>query len=258
MTGTNPTRGRPAASGTSTLRLFVVLLAVFGMPLSAQTRTLHLVVIDSLGTPIREAEARVNNQFARTDSLGRASLVEVDQTASVTVRKLGYAPRSIDLAGVTAADPLRVVLVELLVEVDGMVISALRHPFVEGFDRRRRQGIGAFITPRQVEERRASVSSDLFRQLPMVQLVRLPGGGTGLRFPTILSIRRSSEDCVPMLWLDGQRAPGLEIDEIRAGDILAIEIYRGASTVPADFATGGRTQCGAIVIWTKRYLGRRK
>jgi hypothetical protein len=172
------------------------------------------------------------------------------------VRRLGFIPFSLIFDEGTFPDTMRVVLPELIVEVDGMKISALLHPFVEGFDRRRRQGAGAFITPRQVEDRRPSVASDLFRQQPMVRLVKLQGGATGLRFPGILSIRRSAEDCVPMLWLDGQRAPGLEIDDIRAGDILAVEIYRGASVVPSEFATGGRTQCGAIVFWTKRYFGK--
>jgi hypothetical protein len=44
----------------------------------------------------------------------------------------------------------------------------------------------------------------------------------------------------------------MEIDEIGANDIFAVEIYRGASTVPTEFITNGRTQCGVIVVWTKR------
>ena len=44
----------------------------------------------------------------------------------------------------------------------------------------------------------------------------------------------------------------MEVDEIRAQDIHGIEIYRGAATVPAQFAKSGLTQCGAIVVWTKR------
>ena len=63
---------------------------------------------------------------------------------------------------------------------------------------------------------------------------------------------RFGELCQPMIWLDGQRAAGLEIDDLRSGDIQAIEMYRGASTTPPQFATAGVTQCGAVVVWTRR------
>jgi hypothetical protein len=58
--------------------------------------------------------------------------------------------------------------------------------------------------------------------------------------------------CQPMVWLDGQRAPGVEIDDLRKDDIQAIELYRGASVTPPQFATSGVTQCGAVVVWTRR------
>ena len=54
------------------------------------------------------------------------------------------------------------------------------------------------------------------------------------------------------IWVDGQAAMGMEIDEIRAQDIHGIEIYRGASTLPVQFAKAGLGQCGAIVVWTRR------
>jgi hypothetical protein len=54
------------------------------------------------------------------------------------------------------------------------------------------------------------------------------------------------------MWVDGTPAPGLEVDEIRAQDIHGIEVYRGAATVPVQFAKAGLTQCGVIVVWTKR------
>ena len=238
------------------MRLTAVLIICAAALSGAQRGTLRVRVVDSAGLHVSAADARVLSlgRSTRADGEGRATLSDLpDGKFELTVRKVGYHPAVVPftmLAGAT--DSIRVVMAEVIVELDGVRISAARHPFIQSFDRRRAQGLGTFITPGEIEGRRASVASDIFRQVPVVRLVHTPTG-FGIRFPTILSMRRSAEDCVPMIWVDGQRAPGLEIDEIRSGDIAAIEIYRGASTVPMDFATGGRTQCGAVVIWTKRY-----
>jgi hypothetical protein len=79
--------------------------------------------------------------------------------------------------------------------------------------------------------------------------------GIGVRFMSNIGMAgsaRSGGVCQPTIWVDGQAAPGMEIDEIRAQDIHGIEIYRGASTTPAQFAKYGTAQCGTIVVWTKR------
>ena len=57
--------------------------------------------------------------------------------------------------------------------------------------------------------------------------------------------------CIPLIWLDGQRSPGMEIDEISLGDIEGIELYTGTSTTPPQFWVGTSNHCGTIVIWTR-------
>jgi len=237
-------------------RMTLALTVAAASALGAQRGTLQVTIVDSAGLFISTADARVAplGRPVRIDGTGRGALYDLpDGRFERLVRKVGYHPRTVPFTiGAGAPDSLRVVLAEVIIELDGVRISAARHPFIQSFDRRRAQGIGTFITPREIEMRGASIASDIFRQVPVVRLVHTPSG-FGIRFPTILSIRRSNEDCVPMIWVDGQRAPGLEIDEIGSRDITAVEIYRGASTVPAEFATGGKTQCGAVVVWTKRY-----
>lgn len=238
------------------MRISAILIVCAATLSGAQGGTLRVTIVDSAGLYVSTADARIPSlgRSIRIDGQGIGTLSDLpDGKFELAVRKVGYHPITVPFtirAGAT--DSVRVVLAEVIIELDGVRISAARHPFIQSFDRRRAQGFGTFITPGEIEVRRASVASDIFRQVPVVRLVHTPSG-FGIRFPTILSIRRSSEDCVPMIWVDGQRAPGLEIDEIRSGDIAAIEIYRGASTVPVEFATGGKTQCGAVVIWTKRY-----
>jgi hypothetical protein len=41
---------------------------------------------------------------------------------------------------------------------------------------------------------------------------------------------------------------GMNIDEITASDLLAIELYSGATQMPAQWASNS---CGLIIVWTK-------
>ena len=56
------------------------------------------------------------------------------------------------------------------------------------------------------------------------------------------------------LYGEDPRAPEPELDDVvRPDDIEAIEVYRSASQVPAEFGGNSMfTRCGVIVIWTRR------
>jgi hypothetical protein len=42
------------------------------------------------------------------------------------------------------------------------------------------------------------------------------------------------------------------VDEIRPEDIMGIEIYQGAATMPAEFSSVQHdAPCGLVMIWTK-------
>jgi hypothetical protein len=41
---------------------------------------------------------------------------------------------------------------------------------------------------------------------------------------------------------------GMAFDDITAMDLMAIEVYKGATQMPAQWATGS---CGLLVVWTK-------
>lgn len=43
----------------------------------------------------------------------------------------------------------------------------------------------------------------------------------------------------------------MDFTQFVAMDIEAVEIYRGAGSVPGEFG-GGDAACGAVVIWTRR------
>ena len=68
------------------------------------------------------------------------------------------------------------------------------------------------------------VTSDVLREMPGIRLVRTRTG-RGIRFASASSRRG---DCLPMIWIDGQRAEGLEVDDIPLSDIEGIELYNAA------------------------------
>ena len=109
------------------------------------------------------------------------------------------------------------------------------------------RGEGHYITREEIESRNTSRLTDVVRNVPGIRIMRTRGGN-GVRFVSAASMRLN---CAPMIWLDGQRAPGMELDEITASDIEGIELYSGPSQTPLRFSQNQQSTCGTIVIWTR-------
>lgn len=62
-------------------------------------------------------------------------------------------------------------------------------------------------------------------------------------------------DCAPSYYVDGIRQMGLDggIDRyFTPGQVEMVEVYRGVSQLPGEFADNQARRCGAIAIWTCR------
>ena len=152
-----------------------------------------------------------------------------------------------------------------------------------GFYERQRSDFGHFISREQIEARAPKRITDLLAGLPGVRLV--PGasglGRTGIALRGSLLSHGGS--CHPRVFVDGimvirgdarrrgldvfglpeqateAALPGVERPEIALDDVVqpedvqAVEVYRSAAQVPVRFGgTSTSTQCGVIVIWTRR------
>jgi hypothetical protein len=54
------------------------------------------------------------------------------------------------------------------------------------------------------------------------------------------------------MWVDGQRARGMEIDDLPANTVEGIELYDSFALVPFQFShTANSVPCGTIVVWTR-------
>jgi Carboxypeptidase regulatory-like domain/TonB-dependent Receptor Plug Domain len=233
----------------------LIALAISGAQLvGAQEVTLRGVVMDSSHAPVPMVAVAVVavHQVTRTDSLGRFTLTKLPAgEVQISIRRIGFEPATLKrILPASGIDSMRVMLVELPQALDAMSVAE-RHLRlgVEEFYYRRAQGIaGVFFTKDEIRAQRASTPSDLMRTTAGVRFVRVPSG-KGIRFASAGGMRRG--DCQPVVWIDGQAAPGMELDDIPLNDIEGIELYRGVSTTPGQFWRSGASQCGAIVIWSR-------
>ena len=208
------------------------------------------------GKTIEGAMIEISGQSARTDSLGvfRIRATRRD-TLTITVKRLGFAPVSgLLTAPELVGDTLLVLMDANAQMLENVVVKApdLRSALGYGsFEERRAQGLGVFITRDQIERRNSTRLSDVMRMQRGVHLVRLRNGVYGIRFTAFEGRTRG---CAPEVWIDGQRARGMEIDDIPASTVEAVELYRSSATTPfqftvADGATSAR--CGTIVVWSR-------
>ncbi|MEX1183198.1 MAG: hypothetical protein WEF86_08165 [Gemmatimonadota bacterium] len=72
---------------------------------------------------------------------------------------------------------------------------------------------------------------------------------TSSRAPALAGIVSAMDDGAQLPTAETTPLLGMSIDDlVRPLDLEAIEVYRGPSEMPAEFARG---TCGAIVLWTR-------
>lgn len=125
------------------------------------------------------------------------------------------------------------------------------------FLERKAQGNGFFMTRAQIESHVTTRIQSLFSNIPGIK-VRQSGTAWTIQSQrcgasTIKSSRvpgdQDNEHLGPLVYIDGHKIGGTsDLDLLRSGDIEAIEVYQGASQVPAE--ARGRA-CFAIFLWTR-------
>ena len=209
-------------------------------------------VTNSAGAPVPNARVGLMGHDASTVTRanGEFTLDSLPAgTQSLIVRQLGYAPTEVpvELSGLT---PRRVTVKmgAYVPELTAVEVVSRRDQGLDqvGFLGRKRMSAGGhFITPEQIEARKASRFTDLLTSVPTIRV----SGNMG---QTMLTATRGGGGCVNLV-VDGSRwqqlGPG-EIDSfLQATEISAIEVYAG-SQVPIEFTSVG-SDCSVVVVWTK-------
>ncbi|MET0399810.1 MAG: carboxypeptidase-like regulatory domain-containing protein [Longimicrobiaceae bacterium] len=139
-----------------------------------------------------------------------------------------------------------------------------------GFYRRRDTGMGTFLTREDIDRTRALRTSEIFRRVRGVRVV--PAGNHTYRLQTVryglsLSVRGSAAGVTPsdmrtaaggggsivcemLVYLDGVLVQLTSIDDVLMNSLEAIEVYRGAGEIPAEFRVTN-AGCGVVALWTR-------
>ena len=238
------------------LTLVVVVLAwvtpAHGAQPNVAGRELVGLVRTARGTALEGASVEIPGAAARTDIRGGFRLYTSDvDTITITIRRLGYSAVSALLRSRNLQwDTVLVEMEELpqqLAKAEVKAATATRRYGMRDFDERRAQGHGQFYSRDQIVSRNTIRTSEVLREARGVRLVRLRSGGYGVRFAS----HSKTPNCIPTLWLDGQRARNMEVDDVPANQIEGIELYENWTSTPSQFSEGTSLPCGTIVIWSR-------
>jgi hypothetical protein len=226
------------APGTASLRGTVVggdgrpmrdaVVSVLGTPRSAHTDGAGAFLVDHIPAGTRTIEVRSIGLLPMTVSMDFATNAARDTTLSVSRQ----------------AQPLKPVAVKG---------SAILPSWMErsGFETRRLQGMGAFVTEQDIARHNFS---ELINVLEGVRGVRVNwNSAAGISFP-LPSLVGGGARCVPNYFLDGVRFPDdfAQLSGLaRPEAIKGIEVYSSPGTTPAQYDLFSSTGCGSIVIWTR-------
>ena len=235
----------------------LLLLAV--TPAAAQEIRGRLLE-DATGLPIEAAavtlvdEKGVDLGTVLTDSAGQF-LLRLPTGGRYTLRaeRLGYESVTGGPLDAATNDTIQVEfrIAADAIPLDPLVVIAqakVRYLDRVGFYDRQRTGFGYFLTRKDIRMRYSQRMTDLLRSIPGVRVVGRP--------PSQDVVMRGS-NCLPQIVVDGviarrggDRALMYIDDFVIPMDIEGLEVYRGASELPAEF--GGKTSgCGVIAIWTR-------
>lgn len=248
-----PTLIRLARSGAACAVLAVSVVADAQVGIPVGMRQLVGTVRDQAGVALEGVNISLLGKDVRTTARGTFEIhTGLIDTVTISFRRVGFEP--IEALLTTRNGLWDTVLVQLeptsqrLSNVN-VTESRMRAALdSRNFEERRARGIGQFITREEILERGSSRLSDVLRLKRGVNVVR----GDRVRFSAYGGGTRGSV-CQPDIWLDGRRSQGMEINELVATTVEAIELYPYLSTVPVEFQSLGAntTPCGTIVVWTR-------
>ena len=216
--------------------------------------------------PIRNAQIAVlgTERTALTDASGSFLLRGIPAgTRTLEIRTIGYLPvtftadfatngiRDTTLSINRRAQTLERVTVKAKEASNSLMLQ-------EGFDTRRAQGLGKFITQKDVERHPASSLTDVLAGAGNLRIEYGTGG-----FPMPYLRGGNSGKCIPNYFLDNMyievtsagppgKKPFTDLsDFVKPEYIKGIEVYSNSGTIPAQFDLTSSTGCGSIVIWTR-------
>src|SRR6266550_3584500 len=223
--------------------------------LSAQTQSparyeVVGIVIDEEKAPVPSAELALMRQgsqerVVRTGADGRFSFPNVRPgPVALTVRRMGYKAKivNVDMSAAGVATPVEVELEEIASDIASVIVEGSKGHLQEFYEHKANSNFAKFFERKDIERRNPIYLSELLRTVAGASLYASERTGN----------RVLLRDCKPMVWVDGMRAPGAELDEVaRPIDVAGLEVYPSSAGLPPQYQDRNNRMCGAIMIWTK-------
>lgn len=171
-------------------------------------------------------------------------------TYTIKLSHIAYKTRQvpIHIAG-NLTQNVEIEMTQRAIQLPGIDVSVMPRNLnndIQGMIRRMNLGLGTFITRETLERRPEAKLGDMLRGLPGIAVYQ-----NGIQ--QYLEVRGKS--CTPTVYLDGvyhPLDPDLGVNEFYAGDLEAIEVYKGQET-PAQFLRPGfQYPCLTLVLWSHR------
>jgi len=230
--------------------------------------------IRMLTSPIQGASVRIDSVVRVTDADGRFVMRVPQGMRVVHITAIGFAPLDTSVIVTTGPMALALTLRPLTVLLDSVRVTANWTAFkparykntgkFDGFYARKARALGGSFFAREDIERSGKRSAvDLLATVAGVRVEHLTTGNTMLRFVRCggsallgqTGARDQSKDGfgkseTVQVFVDGMRVsePFVTLASLTAGDVEAMEVYRGVSELPMEAAGDGRA---AIFIWTR-------
>ena len=243
------------------------------------TATLRGVVRGADAKPLRDATVSVMGaaRSVRTDGTGTFRLNHIPAgTRTIEARSVGFLPTTVSIDFATNAVRDTVLLMRRLAQnLKSVAVQAKAQPSSlmerSGFNERRAQGLGAFITEEDLSRHSYSDLISVLQGVRGVHVERgaVSGSESGIAQPMpylkgvvdvvgTATAGNSAQNCIPNFFVDGSPwkvtrytdfsdLSGIVLPEV----IRGIEVYANPGTIPAQYDMMSSTGCGSIVIWTR-------
>ena len=242
--------------------------------------------VEGAGLWVLDADGRPLGTGALSGDSGTFA-VQLQRPGAYRLRiaRLGYAALTTDSLVLAQGEvvALRIALEQRAVSLGAVQITERTSlpgtGMLDGFEYRRLRGIGRFITRADIEQRAPIVFLDLIAGVPGVRIIPVAHGRHVVKMNrSAPMLRRASQrldpnevlseeadiiavnDCPVIYYLDGVRLNNTSDQSLDKVEVIyrlpielieGIEIYRGASELPAAFG-GADARCGVVVVWTRR------
>lgn len=234
------------------------------------------VLADSTERPISGAEISLGDSVVgRSDANGAFAIPAVKPGAyTLVVRALGYHPFTTPITVVAGqrfeADLLLSRAPTQLAAVATNTDAITRARWRDGFDERRRTGVGHFIDEKTLARTPERWAQNIVGLVPGLRVIMYNGRQSFASTRGVISFRNAPTGdafdkaqgapiaCYVQVVIDdlvryasAVGEPLLDITQIELGSVAAAEFYT-PSTVPTRFNRGGNAPCGTLVLWRHR------